>query len=82
MLKKSDPHSSAKAIIAFLIIVVALVILVIFQQNRYNIIEAGSFQPFIFLAFLGSALLLTLLFLVNNSGIGATKKSKSRKKRR
>ena len=82
MLKKSDPQSSAKAIIAFLILLIAFVILYIFQNNRDNLTNAGSLQPFIFLAFLGSGLLLTLLFLVNNSGVGkAAKKSKSRKRR-
>lgn len=83
MLKRSDPHSSAKALIAFLIVVVAFSVLFIFERNKDNILYTGNFQSFIFLVFLGSSLLLTLLFLVNKSiESKVVRKTKSKKRRR
>ncbi len=82
MLKHSDPHSSAKALIAFLIVVIAFSILFAFAINKDNIIYSGNFHPFIFFAFLGSSLLLTLLFLVNKSTQSkVVRKTKSKKRR-
>ena len=78
MLKKSDPHSSAQAVIAFLIVALAFVILFAFYRYRDAIVVSGNLYPFIFLAFIGSSLLLALLFLVNQPLSG---KTKSRKKR-
>ena len=78
MLKKSDPQSSAKAVIAFLIVSLALGILFLFYRNKDAILLSGNFHPFVFFVFLASSLLLTLLFLVNKP---LARKAKSRKKR-
>lgn len=78
MLKKSDPHSSARAIIAFLIVAIAFVILYAFYVYRDKIVVSGNLYPFIFLAFIGSSFLLALLFLVNKPV--ASKPPKKRKK--
>jgi len=78
MLKKSDPHSSAKALIAFLIVALAFTVMVVFYKNRLAILESGNLKSFVFLVFLGCSFLLTLLFLVNKP---LSEKTKSRKKR-
>ena len=78
MLKKSDPHSSAKAVIAFLIVALAFTVMVVFYKNRIAILESGNLRSFVFLVFLGCSLLLTLLFLVNKP---LSEKTKSRKRR-
>ena len=75
MLKYSDPHSSAKAVMAFFIVVIAFVVLFVFQTNKENIISTGSLQTFVFSTFVVFSLLLALLFLVNRSeeSVGKTK---------
>ena len=76
MLKKSDPQSSAKAVAAFLIIALAFTVMVVFYKNRITILESGNLKPFVFLVFLGSSLLLTLLFLVNKPLASKTKRKR------
>jgi len=78
MLKKSDPHSSARAVIAFLIVAIAFVILYAFYVYRDKIVDSGNLYPFIFLAFIGSSLLLTLLFLINKPISAKTPKKRKR----
>lgn len=80
MLKHPDPHSSAKAVIAFLIVVIAFSMLFIFEMSKDNIIQSDNIHSFIFLAFLGSLLLLTLLYLVNKP-YEKVAKSRSRKRK-
>jgi len=82
MLKNSDPHSSARATIAFLIVVIAFAILFVFETNKQNILLPENFNPFIFFTFLGFCLLLSLMYLVNKPGGKIAAKSRSRKRRR
>jgi len=76
MLKKSDPHSSAKALIAFLIVALAFTVMVVFYKNRLTILESGNLKSFVFLVFLGCSFLLTLLFLVNKPLAGKAKRKR------
>jgi tellurite resistance protein TehA-like permease len=78
MLKKSDPHSSARAVIALLIVSLAFAMLYTFYRYRDNIVDSGNFKSFLFLAFVGCALLLSLLFLVNKPIPGKTSKKQKR----
>jgi len=76
MLKKSDPHSSAKALVAFLIVALAFTVLLVFYKNRLTILESGNLKSFVFLVFFGCSLLLTLLFLVNKPLAGKAKRKR------
>ena len=76
MLKESDPHSSAKAVVAFLIVALAFTVLVVFYKNRLAILESGNLKSFVFLVFLGCSFLLTLLFLVNKPLVGKNKRKR------
>lgn len=64
-MKLHDHHSTAKAVIAFLILFIALGVLLIFKMNAESVIQAGNFTFFMFIATAGMALLVGLLYLVN-----------------
>ncbi len=78
-LKHSDTYSSAKAITGFLVLCVAVVIFVIFAATKDDIIDGNMFQTFILLTAVGMALLLTLLYMANQTK--ATPRSSKRRKR-
>lgn len=57
--------SALQAFIAFLVVAVACGMLLLFTTYKDSIIASQNFQLFMVLVVAGSALLLTLLFLVN-----------------
>ena len=79
-MKISDSHTSAKAVMAFLIVIVAFSMLVLFEKGKDNILTSGNLYPFVILAFIGSSLLLALLFFVNQQQAHQKIKSKKRKR--
>lgn len=63
-----EKHFSAlKAFVAFLVIAVSCSVLLLFTSYKESIIASGNFHLFITLTTGVSALLLTLLYLVNKS---------------
>lgn len=62
-------EKNIKAIISFLIVLIALGILLIFVSNKDTIVANGQFGYFITLAVFGSILLISLLYLVSNSQV-------------
>jgi hypothetical protein len=75
-MKKSSAHEAYKAIIAFLLMLLGLAIVLIFQTNQDNIIESNNFHTFFGLTVIGLGLFLGLIYLVNQSGSTPTKKKK------
>jgi len=71
-------HSAAKAFTAFMVLVLAFVMLLIFQSNQDSLLIGNGFQVYMILATLGAGLLLGLLYLVNKPH--QTKSSKKKKK--
>lgn len=61
----SNHETNAKAVLGFLVLLVALSVLLIFNTYKDNIINTSSFQLFVGLAAVLFAFLLGLLFLVN-----------------
>lgn len=82
--KHHDHHHVVKNLMSFFILVIAFSILLVFVNNSENIIEGNNFKTFMTLAVIGAALLIGLLYLVNNSDTkGVTKVSaKSKTKKR
>ena len=75
-LKKSDHESTLKAVTAFLILLLAFGVFILFKTYEENLALTDSIRSFVFVAAVGMAFLLGLLYLVNNQKI-----SKSKKKR-
>lgn len=63
---KTSHYDAAKAIIAFLIVLLAFGIFLLFYMNSDAIIQSNRFYLFISLATIAMGLLLGLLYLVNN----------------
>lgn len=86
----NDHHHVVKTFMAFLILVVAFSMLLVFVNNSENIIEGNEFKLFMTLAIVGAGLLVGLLYLVSNSntrGVTVAKsspkpKTKSKKKKK
>ena len=84
-----DHHHTAKTFLAFLVLVVAFAILIIFVANAEYILRDDKFHMFMTLAVIGCGLLVGLLYLVNNSSHkpsksvsrSTSKKSKSKKRK-
>ncbi|MFH1832599.1 MAG: hypothetical protein ABH816_00330 [Candidatus Levyibacteriota bacterium] len=74
--KKSDHESTLKAVIAFLILLVAFSIFILFKAYQDNIMSTNSLKSFVFVVAVGMAFLLGLLYLVNNQKISKTKKKR------
>lgn len=81
MLKHPDKHSSAQAIFAFSLVILAFCIFILFYVNQDNIIFSGSFKPFVFLVTVGLGLMLVLMYLVSESHPDRRKASARKKKR-
>ncbi len=63
---KHEKNSSAlKLFASFLILMLAFSMLLVFQNNQNNILEAGQFQLFMILSTVGAVLLLSLLYFVS-----------------
>ena len=58
-------EKNVKAVLAFMLIVLASGILMLFNNYKENIIASGLFQIFMLLVITCMALLLSLLYLVN-----------------
>ncbi|MBI4097704.1 MAG: hypothetical protein HY426_01575 [Candidatus Levybacteria bacterium] len=68
--KKSSSRNNltaANAVISFLVLLLAFSILLLFRNYKDTIISSGNFNGFLVLVTLGFALLISLLFLINNS---------------
>lgn len=63
---KKMHYDSVKAIISFLIVLLAFGIFMLFYMNSDAIIRANKFYLFISLATIGMGLLIGLMYLVNN----------------
>jgi hypothetical protein len=68
--------SALKAFASFLILMLALSMLLIFQNNQNTIIENDQFQLYMILATVGASLLLGLLYFVSKPH-GSPKSTKS-----
>jgi amino acid transporter len=77
MLQHGDHHTNAKALLAFLILVIASMILIIFLTNMSEILASGNFQTFFILSALGLSFLIGLLYLANKPHKTTRRKSKS-----
>lgn len=61
----SQNEKNVKAVLAFMLIVLASGILMLFNNYKESIIASGLFQIFMILVITCMALLLSLLYLVN-----------------
>lgn len=77
-----ENHSTAKAVVALLIVLIAFTILVLFKLNEANIYMTNSFTPFMTLTVIGMALLVGLLYLVNKPHVTHTKSKATKKKKK
>jgi len=61
------PHheKNARAVLSLVILLLAFGILIVFYNNKDNIIMGGNFQQFMYLAGLALVFLVALLYLVN-----------------
>lgn len=66
-MKKSSHFDIAKAVISLFIILIGFAVFILFYTNSESILEDGGFYQFMTLTVIGFALLLGLLYLVNNS---------------
>ena len=87
--EKPHHHKNAKAVLGFMIVLVAVGILGLFITYKDNIIASNALQPFIVLAAIGLGLLAGLMFLANEGTVykaakahSPSKSSKSLKKKK
>ena len=81
-MKTHESHSSAKAIIGFLILAIGFVIFYKFYQNQdYFFEDPQALKSYVLTAIAAGALLLSLLFLVNKTPHKSVSKSTKRKKK-
>lgn len=74
-MKKHEPISSAKAILAFLILAIAFVIFYKFMTNQdYFTSDPVLLRNYVAFAIIAMGLLITLLYLANQSTHKVTKK--------
>ncbi|MBI4079375.1 MAG: hypothetical protein HY429_03710 [Candidatus Levybacteria bacterium] len=81
MIKKSDSHSTAKAIIMLMVVMLAFLILVIFMDRKEALAQSGDLTTFINLTIVGMGFLIVLVYFVNQSGHHPHDSSKKKKKR-
>ena len=81
-MSRSDAHGSVKAIVAFVVLLLAFSVLVLFVQYKDNILFSGNFQSFMMLAIVGMGLLLSLVFLATQTKGASAKRKRSSAKRR
>ena len=62
-----DPLATIRAFIDLFIIMLAASLFMLFKTYQQNILQNNMFYPFIILTFIGMALLISLLFLINPS---------------
>lgn len=60
-----EGHSTAKAIIGFLIVIIAFGVLSLFTANKETIIASSLFPSFVLFTALGMIFLVVLLYLVD-----------------
>ncbi|MEN9407146.1 MAG: hypothetical protein RLZZ455_362 [Candidatus Parcubacteria bacterium] len=72
----TDHHTTARAVLGFFIVVLALSVLLLFYQNQDAIILAGNFQTYVFLAVVGFCLLLALMYFASKPHNSSSKKKK------
>lgn len=77
---QSQGHSTAKAIIGFLIVIIAFGILSLFTVNKDSIIGSNLFSGFVFFTALGMVFLVVLLYLVDKP-LWESHKTSHKKKR-
>lgn len=65
-----DPLETTRAFIGLFIIMLAASIFMLFKTYQQNIMQNHLFYQFIILTFIGMALLISLLFLINPSHKG------------
>lgn len=81
-------HRNAQSVAAFLILLIAFTILVVFAVHKDEIMTPGTFQTFVSLAAGGLALLAILLFFVGKEHkpktktVRYSKKTSSKKKKK
>lgn len=73
MKKSADHHVALKAFTAFLILALAAVLLIMFQNYSDKVYLDGNLQTFTILAILGGALLVGLLYFVGKPHKGKKK---------
>lgn len=66
-MKNSSHFDNAKAVISLLIVLIGLGVLMLFVNNRENIMEGERFYTFVTYSVIGFSLLIGLLYLVSNS---------------
>ncbi len=82
-LKTHETHSTAKAIIALLILLIAYVIFNKFITNQeYFFDDIEALRNYTLFAIVGGGFLIGLLYLVGNSSQKATSKSSKAKKKK
>lgn len=67
-------HKNAQAVIAFMVILIGLAVLLVFQSNQEILAQPGTFRVFMLLSTIAMALLITLVFLANQSHLKDKKK--------
>ncbi|MBI4066990.1 hypothetical protein HY407_01300 [Candidatus Gottesmanbacteria bacterium] len=82
LFKKHEHESNAKALIALFIFLLAVSILLLFNQYQDNIIATDSFSLFLALTVIVFGLLFSLLYVVNNQKISKKKAAHSRSRSR
>lgn len=66
-LKNSDNHTIARSVLAFVIVLVAFGILVLFNFNKDTLVDSNNYKPFMFLVVVGMSFMVILLFLASQS---------------
>ncbi len=79
--KHADNYVTAKAIIAFLVLLIPVMILVLFNLNQDYIVQY-NFGLFMVLVTIEAGLLMALLFLVSQSKPKARARRSSKRRRR
>lgn len=72
----TDHHTTARAVLGFFVVVLALAVLLMFHQNQDAIILAGNFHTYFFLSVVGFCLLLAVMYLASKSHKAVPSKKK------
>lgn len=78
-MKNSSHIDTAKAVVAFFIVLVAFGVLMLFYNNSSDIIDGGGYYSFITLTVIAFSLLLGLMYLINNSKHPSIHKASAKK---
>ena len=73
-LHPGDHHTTARAVLGFVIVVLALMVLLMFYQNQDTIVMEGNFQKFVLLVVFGFCLLLGLLYFASKPHVSKKKR--------